>query len=52
MAKGPTPAVVATVWLPTGTVVKLNCLANPAVMVKPFVVVPVTLWPLTVAPAG
>ena len=49
--KGPTLAVVPTGWLPVGTVVKLNWLAFPAVMVKPFVVSPVTAWPLTVAPA-
>ena len=50
-AKGPTLAVALTVWLPETVVVKASLLAVPATMVKPFVVVPVTAWPLTVAPA-
>ena len=50
--KGPTVAVVPTVWLPATVVVKANLLAFPATMVKPLVVAPVTAWALTVAPAS
>ena len=50
-AKGPTLALVLTVWLPVTVEVKANLLATPAVMVKPLVVVPDTVWALTVAPA-
>ena len=50
-AKGPTLAVALTVWLPETVEVKASLLAAPATMVKPLVVVPVTAWVLTVAPA-
>src|SRR6202049_3100725 len=51
-AKGPTPALVPTVWLPATVEVKANLLAGPTTMVKPFGVAPVTPEPLTVAPAN
>src|SRR5580704_1901859 len=50
-AKGPTLAVVLTGWLPVTVEVKEYCLADPATIVKPLAVSPVTAWPFTVAPA-
>ena len=45
---GPTVAVELTVRLPLTVEVKAYWLAGPATMVNPLVVVPVTLWELTV----